>query len=486
VLPMQLDLRLPMSAHELRRRLRRDSRVGDRLRRIIQEQTGPAVPSGTLLITRDAYRELRHLVKHAADAELELVRQMQTWKITSPLTTERCTQVRAWAHRHESKLLQQANLFHQLGYSSVDILVRFGEEGFLQLADCLLPSGGFVITIDYGASFEALVHSSAVSGEDNVVPPMYEIPEGSTMPDCHSEWTRCAGLIDWTTFVDFSNLAAVGHELGWQPVFYGPQSALEQISDLELINPHGGERLMVPGYFTLHQAAYPKSESFLGRAVASWYGRTVDGGQRWASFKVLVQFKAPRPKQGSIHCQQEGGATDSCQSPLQSLINKGHVVLSPSYPMTNDDRDPCWSVDATQIPLADQMRLEQERGGQAWEALARVQYDDQVLQQLDKDYADAYEDLQLAVRLVDWLVATRGCHAIRSGNRSMLVTETRWPQWVRMWGRQRLHRVGMVVLRELRGLSTEPPTKHMLTTRRPFECAAHHSVRLLCQPAAPM
>jgi hypothetical protein len=244
---------------------------------------------------------------------------------------------------------------------------------------------------------------------------------------------------------------------------------------------------MVPGYFTLHQAAYPKSESFLGRAVASWYGRNVDGGQHWASFKVLVQFKAPRQTQasGGVLCQQQGEAANSCQSPLQSLISKGHVVLSPSYPLTSYDRDPCWSVDATQIPLADQMRLEQERGGQAWEALARVQYDERVLQQLDKDYADAYEDLQLAVRLVDWLVATQGCHASRSGNRTMLVTETRWPRWVRMWSRQRLQRVGIAVLGELQGLSTQLPMKRKVTTRRPFECAAHHSVRLLCQPGAP-
>merc|ERR1711920_824295 len=83
------------------------------------------------------------------------------------------------------------------------------------------------------------------------------------MPDCHSDWSRCAGLIDWTTFIDFSNLAEAGRELGWSPVYYGPQSALEQITPMELTDVDGG-RVIVPGYFSLRRAGYPSPHHNLG------------------------------------------------------------------------------------------------------------------------------------------------------------------------------------------------------------------------------
>lgn len=39
--------------------------------------------------------------------------------------------------------------------------------------------------------------------------------------DCAADWARCAGLVDWTTFVDFSNLALAGAELGWRTRVWG-------------------------------------------------------------------------------------------------------------------------------------------------------------------------------------------------------------------------------------------------------------------------
>ena len=53
----------------------------------------------------------------------------------------------------------------------------------------------------------------------------------SELPECHNNWPVCAGRIDWTTFVDFTNIAAVGIEQGYETVFYGPQNMLEQMSD---------------------------------------------------------------------------------------------------------------------------------------------------------------------------------------------------------------------------------------------------------------
>ena len=50
------------------------------------------------------------------------------------------------------------------------------------------------------------------------------------LPNCHNNWPVCAGRIDWTTFVDFTNIAAAGIEIGFETVFYGPQNMLEQLS----------------------------------------------------------------------------------------------------------------------------------------------------------------------------------------------------------------------------------------------------------------
>ena len=72
-----------------------------------------------------------------------------------------------------------------------------------------------MLTIDYGAPFEPLSHSLSVD-------PMYDgifippIPPHlmENLPNCHNDWTVCAGHIDWTTFIDFTNMAAAGQEIG--------------------------------------------------------------------------------------------------------------------------------------------------------------------------------------------------------------------------------------------------------------------------------
>merc|ERR1712216_977315 len=132
---------------------------------------------------------------------------------------------------------------------------------------------------------------------------------------------------------DFTNLAAVGQKLGWMPTFYGPQSALEQITSLELVTA-SGEQVVVPGYFTLRRAKYPRSRSFLGRSVASWYGRAIEGGQRWASFKMLVQFKRPLSNTAASYGSPEDGFACCDSSTMRHIQGSGAVVLAPSWPLS--------------------------------------------------------------------------------------------------------------------------------------------------------
>merc|ERR1719409_691115 len=95
--------------------------------------------------------------------------------------------------------------------------------------------GGFKLSLDYGANFEALAHSLSIDPTNDgvFVPP---IPQELLvdLPECHNFWPKCAGRIDWTTFVDFTNLAAAGELHGCRKTFYGPQSLLEQISRLNI------------------------------------------------------------------------------------------------------------------------------------------------------------------------------------------------------------------------------------------------------------
>merc|ERR1712232_254214 len=92
-------------------------------------------------------------------------------------------------------------------------------------------------------------------------------------------------------------------------------------------------------------------------------------------------------------------------SSINEALKAGNVILSPPFPLGREQIDSCWTFDPTGVPLADQMRLELIEGRPIWPFLARVQYDSKTLEKIDKVYADAYEDIQLAFRLVDWLVS---------------------------------------------------------------------------------
>merc|ERR1719174_38515 len=99
------------------------------------------------------------------------------------------------------------------------------------------------------------------------------------LPPCHGDWTVCAGRIDWTTFVDFTNMAAVGVEMGYETLFYGPQCMMEQMSATHL---EGNESYdLVSGYSVLENVEW------IGRHTVNWYGpeKGSPWEQRWTGFK---------------------------------------------------------------------------------------------------------------------------------------------------------------------------------------------------------
>ena len=163
----------------------------------------------------------------------------KTKRISVPITPHRCQSqhIGSFLRRHAGRNTRLAKFYHDLGYPSLYSLLRPGEEEFIRLTDCLIAGdrGGHVLTIDYGASYEPLTNSLSVdpSYDGIFVPPIpHHLME--ELPHCHGDWTVCAGRIDWTSFVDFTNMAAAGNELGYETVWYGPQTFLEQMGESDV------------------------------------------------------------------------------------------------------------------------------------------------------------------------------------------------------------------------------------------------------------
>lgn len=314
-----------------------------------------------------------------------------------------------------------------------------------------------MLSVDYGASFESLGHSLSIdSGSDGVyIPPVpIEILDAEGLPDCYGNWARCAGRVDWTTFVDFTNVAAAGAELGWQTLFYGPQSQLEQISRRNLTVD--GETFNVPGYAVL-------ARSRPSRHVQNWYGRetlasqndTAGWQQRWTSFKTLLLEKP-----------------DAGASRLSS------VVVFQSWHLDHAEVDACWGMDAATLPVADWIRLHPAEDPR--DSLAELT--DDINDGLGRKYAEAYEEAQLAVQLVDWLVAAEGCGNLKQRwAQAQLDSQGLWQglrgrlvrAWASVWGEEAVERVAAAVLERL----ARPTTQR----GEPFECAGVAAYRALCE-----
>lgn len=302
-----------------------------------------------------------------------------------------------------------------------------------------------MLTIDYGASFETLTHSFSVdSSYDGIfIPPIpKELMIG--LPECHMNWPICAGRIDWTTFVDFTNLAAKGQiDYNWSTVFYGPQSVLEHQSDL-----HIGSSF-VPGYSVLDRV------DWVSRHITGWYGNEVlmdPGEQRWTSFKALIQRKGVIPPQTET---------------LTPTDLNDAIVYSASWPLDTTEVDSCWVLDPSNLPLADWIRRNEALNRNAYDTLNNLtkEFD----KQLGIDYARNYENAQLGVRLVDYLVRTVGCEGLRHGKHRFQP----WDQlrWEEAWPKKVLEFVGPRVISAIIN-GTEKGL--------PFECLASRSFRTLC------
>ncbi|CAE7208159.1 unnamed protein product [Symbiodinium necroappetens] len=442
-----LDLGIPFASHNMRMRIRKDSKLSDRLRTVTSRLDSELRSS--VALPRDIYRQVRHQLRDLPDVEAEFLHATQTHLLPVSLSQERCDELAWWFDAHEPRIARLALFYRKLGYPAVHVVVRPGEDNFIDLVDCLLgPTGGYKLSLDYGANFEGLVHSLSVDGDNDgiFVPPIpHELMAG--LPECHNFWPKCAGRIDWTTFVDFTNLAAAGERRGWRTLFYGPQNLLEQFSRLNL-TLHG-KSYSVPGYAVLQ-------DDWISRHIKGWYGRESDmdgtGVQRWTSFKALLLEK-PSAKQVPT------------------------PILFPSWHLDTRLVDPCWSFDPSTVPLADWIP---RQGNDPHEALLKLT--DEINSGLGRQYAEGYEEAQLGVRLVDFIVAKSGCDTLRPENAAaVLERPSNWQalrrrllrKWGEMWGEETVSRVALDLFRRLADDGPHLPAS-------PFACAGQQAMMLLC------
>jgi len=450
-----LDLGVPAASHNMRMRIRKDEKLWTRLREIVLRLDETL--SKSVAIPRNVYRQLRAQLKENDHVEAQFLKVTNTYHVPVTISNDRCLDLEWWFEAHKSRVAELAQFYTALGYPALHIVVRPGERNFIDLVDCLLhPAGGFKLSLDYGAAFEGLAHSLSIDPQNDgiFVPP---IPQElmQDLPECHAFWPKCAGRIDWTTFVDFTNLAAAGERLGWRTLFYGPQSLLEQGSRYNMTV--GGKKYSVPGY-TVTQ------DGWQNRHVSSWYGREIlasekeTGGwvQRWTSFKALLLEK---PSQ---------------KSPPKP-------ILFPSWHLDTQDTDKCWNLDFTTVPLADWIP---RQGGRATPRKAFSKLTEEINDNLGRDYAIAYEEAQLAVRIIDWLVARGGCESLRHEKLvSLLTSEGLWQaletrlkrRWGQMWGDEAVTEVARIVIQRL----VDGPDANV--TDSPPACAGAQTYVSLCE-----
>jgi len=452
----RVELRVPAASHNMRFRLRKDKQFWAALRAIVKELDTDMDLSRAVVLPRQTYRQLRHDLRTAPDLEVKFLELTQTHRLSVSLGEGRCDKLEWWFVAHKSRITRLVRLYQALGYPAVYLLVRPGEQDFVDLADCLLgDSGGFMLSVDYGASFEALGYSLSVDPKDDgiFIPP---VPQELMrhLPHCHSYWPKCAGRIDWTTFVDFTNIAAAGERRGWRKLFYGPQSLLEQVSRMNFTV--GDNMYSVPGYSLVRQARLTSHvRSWCGRETLASADETSGWQQRWTSFKALLLEKPSG-------------------TGLQPF-----VVAFPSWHLDIEEIDMCWRIDPTMVPLADWIHR-QGAGSprKAFEVLT-----EQINDRLGREYAVAYEEAQLAARIVDWFIATGGCESLSPRRASSLLgsrglwlsLRTRLLRaWEAVWGADALERIALDVLRRL----ADP--EGAVAVASPPECIGQQTYARLC------
>jgi len=458
----KVELKVPAASHNMRFRLKKDYQIWTALREVtarFDEELHDAV-----VLPRQVYRQLRHDLRVLPDIEVSFLSMVQTHRVSVTLGEERCEKLAWWFVAHEQRIERLVQLYRPLGYPAVYQVVRLGEKDFIDLADCVLgDSGGYVLSVDYGASFEALGHSLSIDPKDDgiFIPPI-PLDLLESLPNCYGYWPTCAGRIDWTTFVDFTNLAAAGALNGWRTLFYGPQSLLEHVSRVNMTV--SGRSYSVPGYSVL-------AKSWLSNHVRSWYGRetladnaeTSHWQQRWTSFKTLLLEK-----------------------PSSTGSHRSHnIVFFPTWHLDADEVDACWRIDLTTVPLADWIRNRTLSGPSKNDPRKALEHlTEEINDGLGRTYAETYEEAQLAARLVDWLVATNGCESLRPLKaKSLLNNKGLWKSlllrvgrtWGEAWGAESIERVLKGILERI----AEP--EELEPSASPPDCIGYQTYVNLCE-----
>ncbi|KAF4676984.1 Chloride Channel [Perkinsus chesapeaki] len=363
------DLQLPHAAHNMRIRLRNDINLQNRLMMLVEEEHKLLIAKGPrpILIGKHVYRELRHLMRDHEAAEIQLVHLMTTRRLSVALSPDTCRQFAPWMRRNAKSIMTIARRYREMGHVSVAFSVRHGEEEYVQLVDCILGGRGFILSIDYGAPFEPLAHSVSSSPfEDGVaVPPIPPSSIAAGLPDdCQANWMKCPGFVDLTSFVDFTNVARAGEELGWNTILYGPQNLLEKLAPA----PTSSARVPLPSLYSIHD--HMSLDHPAARHMRSWYGHDeLEGVQRWTGFKVLVQSRGTPAE-------------------LALVVTEGAI----SWHLSSEEKDPCWRVDISEVPQADVV----DRLG----ILTLFEHDHEATA---REYARGYENAQLSVQLIDFV-----------------------------------------------------------------------------------
>jgi len=476
---------IPAASNNVRLRLRKDPLVQANFRHRVHELEKEL--KGFLAIPRHIYQELRKALKRQDVNQLDITFLIasKTKRLSVPITPDRCKNngIGSFLKRHEPRTRRLSRFYHDLGYPSLYVLMRPGEEEFLHLTDCLLnkDKGGHVLTIDYGASFEPLSHSLSVDpAYDGIFVPPIPHHLMAELPHCHGDWTVCAGHIDWTTFVDFTNLAAVGNELGYETLFYGPQSFLEQMTSAIRPSPAmEGDFNNVNGYSLLEQIEW------VGRHTTNWYGpeKGEPWEQRWTGFKALLRRVPPvQDRQTGARCRSDTNRSQALtQGTVHRMEHPETIVKAPTWHLDSLESDPCWVFDPTDMPIADWVRINAEAtNATRRQILGTLTVD--VDRALGVRYASGYEEAQLSVHLVDFLVKSVGCLALlRTDTVSKQWNDWYKVRWANIWKEEILDKVGPAVMQVLSeeaaaiGSNTTAKVKHY-----PYECMARQTFRILC------
>jgi hypothetical protein len=283
--------------------------------------------------------------------------------------------------------------------------------------------------------------------EDGVsVPP---IPLSLLTPglpaDCHSNWLACPGFIDYTSFIDFTNLAKTGEELGFYTVLYGPQSSLERNLEISV-----GERRSrdVPPRYEIKDHLTQRTQ---WRHVRSWYGNeNLEGVQRWTSFKVLIQGK-------NLVFEQV------------QKVNEWTV----NWPISMENVDACFRLDFTAYPQTDAVM----RTVDGWHNLVTGNFN---YRDVLSEYNQMYEEAHLAMQLVDFLEDGVGRQALcdmPSQGMEIAWWKIKNSRWPLIWEEGRIAKILDLLFKHVFGKNLTSGENRKLD---PAICLARRKFAILC------